>query len=140
MSFDPPCIPKYSVIRIPYKFSNASQYESKLFVVLGHVCNYAICIKATSQVAFYKSNPEKLAGCVSYKPGEVAAFDQETVIQPDNQFPIPHEQLQRFNDNKTLQLLGVLPIDFEDKLKTAIENSTALNEREVTRLLTLIGL
>jgi hypothetical protein len=139
MSFSPASLPKYSVIRLPYRFSGTSYSDPKRFVVLGHKAGHAICIKATSRMDFYRNNPEKLAGCVLYGAGEVSQFGEETVIQPDNQFPIPHAELQDLYDKGGLDLLGTLSMDFEAKLKTAIENSTTLNERELARLLSFLG-
>lgn len=138
-TLDPASIPRYSVIRLPYRFGTASYTERKRFVVLGHQKGHAICLKATSKVDVYKNNPEKLAGCVFYKAGEVEIFPEETAIQPDNQIPIPHTHLLMMHGKGALEWLGSLPADFETKLRAAIDNSTTLDDRQISRLLDLLG-
>jgi len=86
--------------------------ETKRFVILGHREGYAICIKATTKVEIYKNNPERLSGCVYYQAKEVTFFETETVIQPDNPFPIPHPYIADCEKNGKLQILGNLPKDF----------------------------
>jgi hypothetical protein len=140
MSLDLSALSQYCVIRVPFRFFGQLFDETKLFVILGHVNNYAICLKATSKVAIYQNNAEKMAGCVFYRSGEISFFDRDTAIQPDDQIPIHHKQLEAAQKAGTLENLGPLPPDFEAKLRSAIENSTTLDDRRRSRLIDLLGI
>jgi hypothetical protein len=137
-SFNPASLPPCSAILVPYKFGGSPYLLTKIFVVLGHRNGFAICLKATSNVELYKNNPEKLAGCVFYKSGEIPLFNQDTAIQPDNQVPIPHAHIAAMHEKKALKVLGNLPADFVSKLTLAIENSTTLDDRKKERLLEIL--
>jgi hypothetical protein len=100
---------------------------------------HAICIKATSKVDIYKNNPEMMLGCVYYQAREVSFFGTETVIQPDNPFPILHSHIADCESNGSLQILGNLPRDFQERLRTAIENSSTLSKQRKRNLLKLIA-
>jgi hypothetical protein len=139
MALDLSAISRFCVIRIPFKFSGQTFEERKRFVALGHFNNHAICLKATSKVAIYQNNPEKMAGCVYYGSGETALFERDTAIQPDNQIPIHHDQLENALIAGTLEIMGTLPLDFEAKLRVAIENSTTLDDRRRSRLIALLN-
>ena len=135
--FDPISIERYSVIRLPYNFSFGSR--TKLFVVLGHRQDTEVCIKATSQVDAYLNNQEMRDGCVYYEAGETSHFTKDTAIQPDNQFPITHEHILACHHNRNFEDLGVLPRDFEEALKSAINNSITINKREKERVSKLLS-
>lgn len=107
--------------------------EEKLFVVLCHRPPFAICIKATSKTTIYRNNPSMSKGCVWYGAGEVPCFPLETVIQPDNQFPIPYELIRKA-DNEGILDAYLLPTGFEDSLRAAIANSATLTPRERSRI------
>jgi len=119
-SFDPATIPPYSVIRAPLTASG-EEIGEKLVVVLCHRQGHAVCLKATSNTAFYINNPERMRGCVFYRANEVPFLHRDTVIQPDNHFAVPHSKID--NENR---VLGALPADFPQKLRTAIENSATI--------------
>jgi hypothetical protein len=91
-------------------------------------------MKATSQVALYLNDPEQLAGCVFYRAEEVC-FLRDTVVQPDNLFPIQHAQLR---DHPSC-VVGKLPDDFHSKLVQAIRSSIKLDSNRRGRLLALLG-
>jgi hypothetical protein len=134
--FEAASIPKFSVIRIPYRFGNDPVIE-KLFVVLGHKYDglgvgYAICIKTTKNEAFYNGNPDRQKGCVYFPAGEISCFPLNTYIQPDNQFPIPHADIEKAHGSGTLKIHG-LPQDFEKRLCAAVRYSTVLSRREKDR-------
>jgi hypothetical protein len=137
-SFNPASLPAFSAILVPYRFGGSPYLVSKIFVVLGHRNGFAICLKATSNVELYKNNPEKLAGCVFYKGGEISLFREDTAIQPDNQVPIPHAHIADMHQKMALKLLGSLPADFVTKLILAIENSTTLDDREKERIMEIL--
>ncbi len=137
-NFNPASIAKYSVIRLPHKFSGESEHQRKRFVVLGHHSEHAICIKATSKVEIYKNNKELMEGCVFYKAKEVSFFEQETVVQPDNQVAIPYRQLKECKQKGELEILGQLPEHFEADLIVAIEDSITLTEPKRKRLIQFI--
>lgn len=123
-------LPPFTVIRIPFSFDGGQTYQHKFFVILGHYCNAAFCIKATSRTAFYDNNPDKMCGCVCYEAGEVEFFSKRTIIEPDNRFEIPHHQLVDDQNRDTLGVLGSLPSDFGRCLKAAMGNSQTLDRRQ----------
>ncbi len=87
---------------------------------------YTLCLKATSQTALYENSKEVMAGCVYYKAREIALFPSNTAIQPDNPHPIPHKHLTQCHANGSLNILGTMPQDFQEKLKKAIQDSITL--------------
>jgi hypothetical protein len=140
--FDPFSIKPFTVVYLPYRFEDDHQL-SKYFVVLGHRTSgfeetHAICLKATSQVAGYENNREKMQGCVYYKKGTVECFPVTTVIQPDNQVAISHKVLADAYFDGSLDCMN-LPPDFESLLKAAIANSVTMDNRKKKRLLTLLA-
>lgn len=137
--FDPFAIARFSVIRVPYKFDGDPEPVPKLFVVLRHIEHervwYALCLKTTSQMAFYNNNPAKKRGCVCYRAGEVPCFTKpETIIEPDNQFAIAHAAIVAAHGRGILEI-HALPGDFLARLKTAIQNSVTLTKVKRDRLL-----
>lgn len=98
---------------------------------LGHQSGHAICVKATSKVTGYLNNPEKMAGAKFYSAGSIACFRQDTVVQLDNGFPIPHTliETQRLAGKSGIE--GYLPGDPKADLLGAVDKSTTLtNERK----------
>ena len=139
-SFKAASIPKYSVICLPIKFGESEHRLSKQFVVLCHQGGYAVCLKATSKVEIYINNKEQMGGCVFYKRGETTIFKQDTAIQPDNQIPISHLEIETNHTRNSLDILGVLPVAFERQLIQAIRNSVTLSDRERKRLFLVLNI
>jgi len=106
-----------------------------MFVVIAHVGGYAYCIKVTSNPEFYANSPELIAGCVVYKKGELKFFSEDTIIQPENQIPIPHNDIVLAEKNGSFKVLGQMPGDFREKLKGAINASIRLDARTRARIL-----
>jgi hypothetical protein len=79
-----------------------------------------------------------MVGCVFYKSGEVKYFNQDTAIQPGNQVPISHDQLSAAHYNSELEIMEILPPDFEQKLRKAIQQSVTISGRERKRILNII--
>jgi hypothetical protein len=75
-----------------------------------------------------------MAGCVFYKGGETSIFEYDTAIQPDNQVPIPHEEIEAAKSKNSLDILGVLPGTFEQRLVDAVRNSVTLSQVQRRRL------
>ncbi len=125
----PGSLSPFTVIRVPHSFDNGLTYQEKFFVVLGHGGNVALCIKATSRTKFYDNNPEKMCGCVCYQAGEVEFFSKRTIIEPDNQFEIPHQRLIDYQKRGALKVAGSLPADFAGRLKAAMLKSQTLDGR-----------
>jgi len=120
--FDPSTIPRYSVIRVPMSFG----MRDKLMVIVAHNPEHgaAICMKATSQMDFYRNNPDTQPGVVLYPAGTVPFLPEDTVIQPDNMFAIEYGTI----DNAT-RVLGALPEDFHGRLVQAVTASITLAEK-----------
>lgn len=125
-------LPPFTVILVPYRFENAT--VRKIFVVLCHEAGHAFCIKTTTNATFYQNSPGRLAGCVLYKKGEFC-FKEDTIIQPDNQFPISHEALIEAEKLKALEILGTLPEDFRERLIKAVNSSPVMDSRKKERVL-----
>jgi hypothetical protein len=123
------------VIRIPYTFEG--KRTEKLFVVLCRRGAHSICIKATSKTEIYNNNPDMMKGCIHYQVGAVACFTVDTVVQPDNQFPISDGDLRKaFSDGN----LTVYPpiANFEQELCRAIRDSVTLDDRHRERLIAML--
>lgn len=138
-TFDPGSIPKYCVIGLPHRFQEGDYAQRKLFVVLGHRKGYALCLKATSRVEMYRNNKDAMAGVVYYRGGEITAFPEDTAIQADNCVPIPHGELSEAKANGRLEIREVLPEDFENRLRRAVDNSVTLDNLKRKRLCDLLG-
>lgn len=141
-SFDPYSIQRFSVIRLPYRFEG-DRPQRKFFVVLGHrQLNakeaFAVCVKATSKVEAYRNDSDKMRGCVFYPTGQVSCFDVDTVIQPDNQIPIPHRTIADAHFDGLLDWWPG-PANFEACFREAIRNSVTMSRRSKTRLVDLLG-
>jgi len=124
---------------LPHRFSGAQQATPKRFVVIAHEKNYVVCLKATSRVELFINNPEKMIGAVFLKQGETACFGKDTVVEPDNQIPIPYEKVVEAERMNQLERLGQLPDDFGERLTTAVNKSETLYEMQQKRLLRLLG-
>ena len=122
------------MIRVPYQFDGDPRPEEKLFVVLCHKDSFAICIKATSKTALFKNNPAMMKGCVWFPARQLSCFPLDTAIEPDNQFPIPHQSIRKASADGVLQV-HQLPPEFENDLRTAINNSATLSPRKRARIL-----
>ena len=131
-SFDPSTILEFSVIKCPVTLEGIVQ--EKRFVIISHKEGHAICLKASSKVARYLADSELLNGVVFYKAAEVSSFEKDTVIQPDNQFPIAHSDLLRHHQSRQLTILGEMPPDFREKLLAATDQSSTMSERTKGRL------
>ena len=124
------------MIRIPYKFEG--NRSNKFFVVLCHHGIYAMCIKATSKTEIYKNNPSMMKGCIYYPAGSFDCFSADTVVQPDNQFPIAHGDILKAFLEGNLEVYPPLR-NFEIELRRAIRDSATLDGRRRERLLAAIG-
>lgn len=136
LQLDPSAIAKFSVIRIPYRFEGTR--SEKLFVILCHRGIHALCIKATSKIGIYKNNPTMMKGCVHYDAGSHDCFPAETVVQPDNQFPIAHADILKADKDGTLEIHAPIA-NFERELRCAIRDSNTLDQRRRERLLAALG-
>jgi hypothetical protein len=84
------------------------------------------------------NNATRLAGVVMYKAGELPFFEKDTVVQPDNQFPIPHFELIRQAVSHDAEVLGVLPSNFPEMLVNAVRASVTMSPREKQRILEML--
>jgi len=125
----PRSLPPFTVVRIPFLFEGSPKPVPKLFIILGHLNNSAFCLKPTSQTGFYDNNPDRRGGCVCYEALEVDFFSKRTIIDPDNQFEIPHLRLADLQEKGALEVVGKMPEDFGQRLKAVIANSETLDEK-----------
>lgn len=132
MPFKPQDISKFSVIKLPYTFEGVTKL--KRFVVIGHLSGYLIAIKPTSKMERYDADARVAAGAVIYEKGDTTCFDQRTAIEPDNQIPISHSSLAAHDRNGSLEILGVLPSDFREKLLQAIDKSITMEKNKKERI------
>jgi hypothetical protein len=119
---------------MPYQYPGQAAV-AKRFVAVCHEAGYAICLKVTSQVTLYTSNPKMMGGVVFYTAGELAFFEADTAVQPDNLHPIPHGDILRCVQNHTLELLGTMPLAFRGQLSTAITTSVTMKPARKKHLL-----
>lgn len=111
----------------------------KFFVCVAHVERYVICLKATSRLDAYKDRPEMMAGVVLVPAGTHHFFNRDTIIQPDNQIPIPYFTLTTQAANGEFEILGPMYDGFVDDLVNAATNSHTMPPRERERLLKILG-
>lgn len=132
--FNPASIARYAIIRVPIRSVNP--WDEKLLVVARNnpEVGALACMKATSKTQIYKNSREKLAGAVLYPAGSVSAFALETVIQPNNLFPIPYSEI-----GDSVCVVGQMPADFHEKLLRAIKDSNDLTENCRRMLLRDLG-
>ena len=131
--FRPEEIPPFSVIKIPVILEGRE--ENKYFVVVSHIGGYAYCLKTTSKTETFDANPDQLRGVVAYDKHECAIIEKRTIIDPRNQFPIPHALLIEHQHNGNHEHRGILPEDFKDKLIAAARNSKVIEPSKKKRLL-----
>jgi hypothetical protein len=126
---------KLSVIRIYYEYPGEPPGE-KLFVVLNPTYRpadqplIAFCLKVTSNVARYESDPQLLKGCVLVPEKALPFFPVKSVIQPDNLMPLSHEKLLSLGNSGQFRLEGQLPVEYETKLIAAIDACKTLNPKK----------
>ncbi len=143
-TFDPATIPPFSVIRCNYHFDgDPSPLPNRRFVCLCHKTlqarHFAICLKATSQLDSYRNNPQRMPGVVFYRAGLIPFFEKDTIVDPDNPFPIPHFDLIKQHLSGGLKILGALPEDFPEVLAKAVRASVTMSPREQRRILEILG-
>lgn len=131
-------IPRYSALRMPYKFHGNVDTFPKWFVVIAHVNNHAICIKTTSNTEIYEHDKNRMAGCVFYKAGDVHCFPVDTAIQPDNQHGIPHALIEQGHTAGAVKI-ATLPANFQERLKQAVKDSDSLSGRERARIAAILA-
>jgi hypothetical protein len=131
--FRPEEIPVFSVIRIPVLLNG--QAMLKRFAVISHIGKYAYALKTTSRTETFDQNPEWFKAVVVYEPGECPLFTKRTIIDPRNQFPLPHGALIRHHRKGQYEHFGVLPPDFPEKLARVIETSRVIEPNRRHRLL-----
>ena len=107
-------------------------------MVVAHKNGYVICLKATSKVERYFYDKKLLDGVLSYKAGDCACFERDTVIQPDNQFPISYKDLVYQEKYGKLKVLGHLPANAKEKLIEAVNSSYTMDSRKQERLLGIL--
>ena len=110
---------------MPYEYQGEAPVP-KIFVLICHEVNSAICFKATSQVSIYANNTALRAGVVFYASGDIPFLPVDTAIQPDNPHPIAHADINRCMANGTFEPLGTMPDDFAQKLVSAINASITM--------------
>lgn len=128
LAFDSAGLPSLSVIRVAIAFGKGESQE-KLLVIAFHDGSHAVCMKATSKVELYRNNADKMAGAIFIPAREVPCFPLDTVIQPDNLFPVPHLNIT------SASVAGELPDQYRLKLIHAVERSSSLTEVRRARLL-----
>ena len=117
------------MLRVDLQLRGHSAAEEKLIVLAFHEMDCAVCVKATSNVALYVNNPEKMAGAVLMKSGAYPFFPKDTVIQPDNLFAVKHSRIA------PEMVIGLLPESFRAELVDAINNSITMAENRRQKLL-----
>jgi hypothetical protein len=107
-------------------------------VCLSHEARHAICLKATSKLDAYKNRPDRMAGIIFVRAGTLSCFNQDTIIQPDNQVPIPHPTLATQHASGDFEILGAMHDGFPMDLAKAVRNSKTMSPREQKRILGIL--
>jgi hypothetical protein len=118
---------------LPFQFTGAAFATQKWFAVIAHESGKAMCIKATSQGAKYKSSPFHSDGWAWYAPGEIACLSKETALQTENFFEIDHTQINAVEANGNLSV-APSATDCKDRILAAVNKSQRLNGREKARM------
>lgn len=108
-------------------------------MVLGHIRECCVCLKATSKVSQYKTNPKLLAGVVLLSPSELACFKLETAIQPENVFAIPYEALKDHHNRCRLEISEVSNSDMRRRLEVAITASSRIISTRKIKLIEILN-
>jgi len=134
----PESIARFAVVALPWKFPGDPEVK-KLFVTVGHYAEQMMMIKATSKTERYTTDGDMMHSCVFYEAGQVSCFSVDTVIQPDNLYPIGYPRLKEHHEDGSLSIWeSVLPADFEEKLRTAIRNHVRMSLMQKRRVLTVL--
>ncbi len=110
---------------MPYQYPG-EEAVAKIFVLICHDGNHALCMKATSQISMYANNADQMKGVVYFAAMELPFFPVDTAVQPDNPHPITHIDISRCQANGSFKLLGNMPKDFPERLMSAIANSITM--------------
>lgn len=137
--FDAAALEPYTVILVPQAFQDQGHPGPKRLIVIGHQAGHTFCIKATSKTAPYKNNSGMMESCIFYREGEKPEyFPKETAVQPDNQVPLSHADLNDWHRKGTLQVLGCLPFgEFEQALLRAADGER-ITERKRQRIVEIV--
>jgi len=107
---------------VPYQFPGDPDRISKLFVVALNVEKVQAlrCFKPTSKPQHYEDDPDRLAGVVVYRRGEVECFESErTFIEPKH-YPMSYSELQRYDARGEFSIVGRLPAEFRERMIAAV--------------------
>lgn len=100
---------------------------------------FAVCLKATSKLDGYKDRPERMAGVVLVPAGTHSFFPLETIIQPDNQVPIPYLTLATQHATGEFEILGAMYGGFVADLVKAVKASHTMSPERQRSILSLLG-
>jgi len=80
-----------------------------------------------------------MTGAIHYPAGSTPCFPEETIVQPDNQVPIPHPDIIAQSGRGTFKHEAMMPADFQERLKRAIGASMTMTPRQQKRLSEMLG-
>ena len=126
----------FDVLSFPYEFDGDPERVLKFWIVARNVpeAEVVICFKPTTQTRHY-ATPERMAGVVECKPGEVSIFTQRTLVDPRS-FKIPYSHLRSCYLTGKLETVGRLPDDFRDRIKLAAARKVEWRKRDRDYFLT----
>jgi hypothetical protein len=141
LPFDPALIAPFAVFRCDYHFpGDPATTPERRFVCLGHRSLkdqiFVMSLKATSKLERYRNNPKLMQGVVFYSAGTIPCFEKDTAIQTEKIWPIDYYRLKICS---TAAVLGVMPKDFPEALRDAVQKSVILNRAEKQRIFDLLG-
>jgi len=79
-----------------------------------------------------------MKGAIFYPAGSTSFFPKDTVVQPDNLFPIRHDEIQRQHFKGIFKIMGVMPKAFLENLRTATLSSDTMSPNQQRRLLEML--
>jgi hypothetical protein len=113
----------------------------KLYVLLGFEDKDARFLKPTSKTGYYDSRQELMSGCVVYASGQIPIFPkQRTIIDAaQNLWSIRRSHLSGALTRERGRIRGVMPQDFDGRLRKALSQARALGDGDREKRLSLIG-
>lgn len=124
-----------------YEFQDGSGSRDKFIITLNCEANefpLTIILPTSNERGSYYSNAENLVDCVLIDIGESEFFtyqDKKTIIDLKNILFEDKEFILAAHNLNELTFKGILEVNLQNRIKTAITNSITLDEYETDKLL-----
>lgn len=111
----------YQVLQFPWAFEGDPGEVLKLWIVAYNdpKSESLICFKPTATLTRYLREPMLMLGAVEYSRGELGFFPERTIVGVDP-WPVNYAHLRRCHLHSRVKVLGEMPADFPQKLRSAV--------------------